>query len=167
MLDKNAKARNTASLSERIAIYEFLKDETVLRPVEGTDLFEYLGDWDDKRVALAVGKSLDRRLSNNSVSSVRLEMFGKLKPWVPQPPPAAAIDNARLDKMHENLVALTRLVESFGARIHALETGLKQGDPSALIAKTAEHGRRLNKLEEDAKLLLTEVGKIKLKGAWK
>jgi hypothetical protein len=102
-MDTNKPVRRFATVAQRIAVYELMKDHVT---VVGNGVCVYEKGWDDDTIATAI------KVKATSVAHVRKEMFGRLYVTSPQ-------IELPLSSVQERVTTLERLVahlfQSLGA----------------------------------------------------
>lgn len=153
------KSTAKASLSERIRIYEKLKEPDVLKVIDH-EYVEYMPGWND----LTVAKFIGPKVSTQMVEAVRREMFGRIRaPAKVQTDPAPSEEavklRAEVDQLKACWNAQGMVLERIGARLTELEKHV----PTLGRYRDADLIRRMEAVEVENNKLRTEIAAVKLK----
>lgn len=136
-----------ASLKQRIAIYELMKGEDVVRKIDD-QMCEYLNGWNDNKVAQAVGGGVTAAM----VDSVRREMFGRVRNIRSD---AGGVDTAEVAELRARMDEMQRKLDEYVTQASRLISTLEITN-SNLTRVSAENDRlrgRLLTLENDNKAI--------------
>lgn len=140
----NDKLRNQSDWTERLAIYNYLKENNLLNPL-GNGVVEYVAGWSDARVAEEVSKAVGRKLSPDSVRSIRRDTPG----W------------GKLRTIAQITTSTVERIATLEARNKALEERVANLEKSTLELLT-ETNTKIDKLYELAKL--SNLGRVSIVG---
>lgn len=107
--------RNVLTFDQQLAIYNFLKNETVLTVINAEEkVVAYLDGWSDERVASVMAEKLGSAVTAYNVQGIRAGQFGDLRVQSPT--------EQRLTKLEQQNEALSK-------RITELQGGTRQRRP--------------------------------------